>query len=286
MRLLEHPESTAAHFKFLLLKTDTKSSETGGTLSCTLGGLSLSPFLVKSCFDESLLQELLSNDIKPNFDDIQNAVKTFANGEESLEMIKMILSCLPPMQPTSLNLLCDKSIEARKECFTSYFISCGAIPSINLVVKGMNWKEPNEHIVTSAFRGASTLDRTSAFMDILSHSTELASKVLECGEPDYNLIDLGPLMESLATAPELLEQLLLGGVPPNGIQDTPVRPLDAVLYDLKRHSPVRRAMLAQTLMKHNADSNLVHPRDGTTVIHKATELALATGRCTNVDLIM
>lgn len=281
-KLLEHPGSVAAHFRFLLVKVDhERESGIAAAASCDLSGMQLSSFLAKRDFDNTLLQELLRCGVTPTFEDIENAVSFFRNDEASLTMIKVILSHLGTLQPTSLDRLCNHSIKQRKDCFVAHFISCGANPDVNFMLESMNWKQPNENLLLSATKVVSCHDRTTMFKEVLRHNITLAHKVLECGEINYELLDLGSLMESssLPTDPGLMEKLLTSGASPNGLPDTQLHPIDAVFYSLKQHDPKRKAMLVHTLVNYGANlSQACHPRkEGTTVIHKATELAISTG---------
>ncbi len=284
-KLLDHPKSSMAHHKFLFVQSEgVKGSGVAAALSCNLSGLPLCRFLMKGDIDGVLLQRLLTCGAQLSLNDIDTAVKVFPNDDKHVKLIEIMLNRLiNPLQPSSLEELCDLSLKHGKDLFLAHFTSCGAKPSTNAVFQYMNWKTPDRTLLMSTLHNASKLDRTKALITVVNNSIDLAPEVLECGEIDYSHLDLGPLIESssLAMAPKLMEKLLILGVSPNGFPDTRVRPLDAVLYGLKQHSPERKAMLILMLVRHKADlSRSCRPREeGTTVIHKATELALLTGMC-------
>ena len=124
-------------------------------------------------------------------------------------------------------------------------------------------------------------------MQAIKHNCyNLALKLLSAGAVACDQIDLGKLIAStsLPSNPELFQQLLEAGISPNGISpsgtsnDT-TTPLDAVLR-LIRYPTERKVPLICTLVEKGANLEYISTptQEGTTIIHKLTEIALETGK--------
>ena len=118
-------------------------------------------------------------------------------------------------------------------------------------------------------------------MQAIKHNCyNLALMLLSAGAVACDQIDLGKLIAStsLPSNPEIFQQLLEAGISPNGTSNATTTPLDAVL-SLKRYATERKVPLICSLVEKGANLEYVStPRqEGTTIIHKLTEIALETG---------
>jgi len=85
---------------------------------------------------------------------------------------------------------------------------------------------------------------------------------------------------SLAFNPDLFQQLLNAGVSANGTCNSAVRPLDAVLT-LKQAAETKVPLICSLSLKEGCKTwkMSAHQRqEGTTIIHKVTDIALETGK--------
>lgn len=103
------------------------------------------------------------------------------------------------------------------------------------------------------------------------------------GSPDPQLIDLGELLtaSNWHTHPELIQKLVQNGVNPDGTNDK--HPLDIVLALNHQTDPQLcklKMEIISILAKNGADlkRSTYSAKEGTTVVHDATDLAIKTGK--------
>ena len=133
-------------------------------------------------------------------------------------------------------------------------------------------------------------ERSDLVVQAIKHNCyNLASKLLSAGAVACDQIDLAKLIAStsLASNPEMFEQLLEAGVSPNGTSSGTTVPLDAVL-SLKRYATDRKVTLICSLVEKGANLEFVSiPRqEGTTIIHKMTDYALETGEQLQYEYVL
>ena len=259
------------------------------TIPCDLSSISCSFFLRTGDLDAATLQALLDHGVSVTPRDLDRVVKEFPH--KRVQLVQMITErCKSFSQALDLESLCKQSLHLKKWKFASYFISCGARPNVDLVVKALgNWKtDLDEGLLCCFAEVCSDSDRTKLLLKAIQHSNfDAAEKVLKLGPIKCEQVDLGCLIKnySLITSPALIQQLLEAGVSPNDTtldSTTNLKPLDVCLgvkcasLDMK----CQLALVIDCFVKHGADVNSAClPREqGTTIVHKVTGLAISTGK--------
>ena len=281
-KLVSREETNGMHLKFLLVKTKNLSGSgiIASNISCQLPTISCSSILHKKDLDSTTLQTFLNMGVSLTSEDLETAVRIFP--DEHVDIIKVVNSaCVNQSLTVDYESLCRIALDERKPLFTAHLISHGAKPDSSLVNKLIDWKNMNEVLYSYVADKSTGSERNELVYKAIKQSNfELATLVLKSGPLDCEQVDLGSwiLSTSLATSPELFQQLLEAGVNPNGTSGCADRPLDAVL-SLKHYQGERKVPLIFMLVKAGADVDRVcTPRqEGTTIVHKVTELALETG---------
>ena len=200
--------------------------------------------------------------------------------ENSLDILKYCTSyCNPSLQQVHTDSLCEIALAVKKPQFAAHFVSCGAKPDPCKVKKNLSWKNTvmcEDLVLYLAEQSES--ERVDLVLQAIKHNhDDMALKLLSAGAVDQ--IDLGQLIAStsLASNPDLFQQLLNASVSPNGAGNSAVRPLDAVLR-LKR-AETKVPLICSLVDKGANLENVCTPRqEGTTIIHKVTDIALETGK--------
>ena len=249
-------------------------------LHVDLSEVSCSLLFHKKDLNVETMEAVLGLGVTISSTDIEKAIGILP--ESRLEVLKCTISaCNPRLQQVDIDSLCEMTLAAKKLLFAAHFLSCGAKPDPCKVQKSLNWKSTaicEELVLYLAEQSES--ERGELVLQAIKHNyNDIALKLSRAGAGDQ--IDLGQLIAStsLASNPDLFQQLLDVGVSPNGTCNCAVRPLDAVL-SLKHHSAERKIPLICSLVDKGADLEIVcTPRqEGTTIIHKVTEIALETGK--------
>ena len=279
-KLICKSDTKCEHLKFLLINAPkVPGSGFASQVAVDLSDVSCSPLLDKSDLDVETLKAVLSlgTTIAPR--DIEKVVCVLS--ESNLEVLKCSTSACR-LQQTDLNSLCRIALAAKKLQFASHFILCGAKPNLAEVKKILNWKETdNCEGLFLYIAEQSESERSNLVVQAIKHNCyNLASMLLSAGAVACDQIDLGKLIAStsLPSNPEIFQQLLEAGISPNGTSNATTTPLDAVL-SLKRYATERKVPLICSLVEKGANLEYVStPRqEGTTMIHKLTEIALETG---------
>ena len=285
-RLLSKEESTAAHLKFLLVKTpDLKGSGIASSLQCDLSGFSYSELPEKLDLGSATLQAFFRLGGLLTCEDVDSAVKELPI--DRVEVIRVLVdTCSSRKLQIGLDSLCRKSLLHHKDEFAALFISRGAKPDRSLVMRVMDWGDLNDDLFLYVAGSSSDVERAVVLCEaIKQNDTKAAVKVLSSGPVSVKHVDLGHLIQSsagaLASTPDLVQRLIAAGIDPNGI-DHSIRPLDAAL-GLKCYSVERKAAVASlisVLCSNGAELEDLGAlrEDGTTLVHRASELALDTGK--------
>jgi len=212
--------------------------------------------------------------------DIEKAVGILP--ENSLDILKFCTSsCNPSLQQVHTDSLCEIALAAKKPQFAAHFVSCGAKPDPCKVKKNLSWKNTVmcEDLVLYLAEQTES-ERVDLVLQAIKHNHDgMALKLLSAGTGAIDQIDLGQLIAStsLASNPDLFQQLLNAGVSPNGTGNSAVRPLDAVLR--LKHAETKVPLICSLVDKGANLENVCTPRqEGTTIIHKVTDIALETGK--------
>ena len=244
-----------------------------------LSDVNCSPLFNKSDLDVETMKAVLSLGATITPRDIKKAVSIFS--ESNLEVLKCSTSACR-LQQSDLDSLYEIALVAKKPQFATHFLSCGAKPDLAEVKKVLNWKDTdNCEGLFLYVAEQSESERSDLVVQAIKHNCyNLASKLLSAGAVACDQIDLGKLIAStsLASNPEMFQQLLEAGISPNGTSGGTTVPLDAVL-SLKRYATERKVALICSLVETGANLEYVStPRqEGTTIIHKMTDYALETG---------
>lgn len=274
--LINHPKSRMPHIKHLLKTIEDEERAKSADSSSLLCGYHCSPIMKKPDLDAEVLTKLLDLGAYLTVRDLQRSIKILQESQVTVGLLGIIINHCKKCQHVDHEKLCQKSLKAKKPQFVAYFISCGATPSVLQVMEVMNQKYFNKDLRSYIILNASKSERADLVSEALQKwDLEFATELMEYGPLDSEKINLGKLLEStfLPTRPDLVEQLLGKGIDPDGTPGSSRSPLDVVLsLDKKRYSEKGKASLITVLVNRGA-----HDVKGTTVIHIATEFALATG---------
>ena len=283
LKLFCKPETKCEHVKFLLVPmAEVQGSGFARQLPVNLSEVSWSLLFHKKDIDVETMEAILGLGATLSSIDIEKAIGILP--ESSLEVLECITSaCSPRLQQVDIDSLCEKALDAKKPQFAAHFVSSGAKPDPCKVKKSLNWKSTDisEELALYLAEQSGSESSDIVLQALKHHHYELAVKILKAGAIHQFVNDLGQLIAStsIASNPDLFQQLLDLGFSPNGTCSSAVRPLDAVL-SLKHHSAERKIPLICSLLDKGADlDNVCTPRqEGTTIIHKVTEIALETGK--------
>ena len=280
-KLICESDTKCEHLKFLLVSTaEVEGSGFASQFHVDLSEVSCSLLFHKKDLDVATMEAILGLGATIAPSDIKKAIGILP--ESSSEVLKCITSaCNPRLQQADINSLCEKALDAKKLQFAAHFVSCGAKPELCKVKKSLNWKSTiicEDLVLYLAEQSES--ERGDLVLQAMKHNRHnIASKLLSTGAINIDQFDLGRLIAStsLTSNPDLFQQLLDVGVSPNGTCNSVVQPLDAVLG--LKHAD-RKVPLIRSLIEKGADlENVCKPRqEGTTIIHKMTEIALETGK--------
>ena len=268
------------HLKFLLIPTaECQGSGFARQFHVDLSGVSISLLFDKTELDIVTLDTILGLGATLAPSNIEKAIDILP--ESSLEVLKRITStCNPKLVQVDTDSLCEIALAAKKPQFAAHFVSCGANPDPHKVKKSLNWKDTVmcEGLLLYLAKQSES-ERGDLVLQAIKHNhDDMALKLLSAGAADQ--IDLGHLIAStsLAFNPDLFQQLLNAGVSANGTCNSAVRPLDAVLT-LKQAAETKVPLICSLVEKGANLENVCTPRqEGTTIIHKVTDIALETGK--------
>ena len=246
-----------------------------------LSKFNCSAIIDKKDLDEATVKMLIGLGAVFSRKDIDNFVSV--HQESSLKVLKYCVSaCRPKLEQADFDSLCEMTLASKKLKFAAHFVSCGAKPELHKVKKVINWESCVicEALVMYLAWNCKSERGNLLFQAIKHRHDSLASNMVNSFS--CNQVDLTKLIAStsLSHNPKLFQELLDAGANPNGTgSPSSTKPLDAVLR-LKRCPAKNKALLISSLLEKGADLKFVcAPReDGTTIIHKVTELALQTGK--------
>ena len=272
-------DTKCEHLKFLLIPaTGVEGSGFARQLHVDLSEVSCSLLFHKKDLDVATMEATLCLGATLSSIEIEKAIGILP--ESSLEVLKCITSaCNPRLQQVDIDSLCEMALDAKKPQFAAHFVSSGAKPDPCKVKRSLNWKSTaiSEELVLYLAQQSGSESGDLVLQAIKHNYNDIALKLSRAGAVDQ--IDLGRLITStsLASNPHFFQQLLDAGISPNGTCNSAVRPLDAVL---SLHSAERKIQLICSLVEKGADlENVCKSRqEGTTIIHKVTEIALETGK--------
>lgn len=288
-KLICKSDTKCEHLKFLLIYAPrVPGSGFASQVTVDLSDVNCSPLFNKSDLDAETMKAVLSLGATITPRDIKKAVSIFS--ESYLEVLKCSTSACR-LEPSDLDSLYEKALAAKKPQFATHFLSCGAKPDLAEVKKVLNWKDTdNCEGLFLYVAEESESERSDLVVQAIKHNCyNLASKLLSAGAVACDQIDLAKLIAStsLASNPEMFQQLLEAGVSPNGTSSGTTVPLDAVL-SLKRYATERKVTLICSLVEKGANLEFVSiPRqEGTTIIHKMTDYALETGEQLQYEYVL
>ena len=258
------------------MKTHMIGSGVAIDFKCDLSELKMSELFEKKEVEVSTIEAAMKLGATIKLKDIEMAVKHIS--DEQTSVLEFALTACDPGVDNDipvLTLLCSQALSLNKPEISAFFISKGAKPENENVIKSITGQNAHEGLVLHLL---STPDGCVCLLmqAIYNKSLALAKRCLKgCTSIFKEVIDLGKFLKSskdlLCQNPDFFEELLKLGANPNGLSDSN-RPIDAVLAlpDFEHKS-----RLICTLAEHGADlTKATHPRtQGTSIFHICTEMA-------------
>ena len=204
--MMKSKETKSSHFKFLLAITP-HIEEDGAVCKPKF---KCSSVLDKEDIDEETLQAFLNAGAYLAPEDIDKLIDTLPDNTTSTAIIKTITDTGSPEQ---VNLLCKKSLDAKKFKFAAHFISCGAQPEIADIEPCVsNWKDVDEDL----FLYVSSKRAQVLHKAIWSDKFDDADRILDSTLPlNTEELDLTSYLKSTSIPVDLVRKLLDNGVDPN-----------------------------------------------------------------------
>ena len=256
--MMKSKETKGSHFKFLLAATP--HIEGDGAVYDTK--FCCSSVLDKEGIDEDTLQAFLNAGAYLVPEDIDKLIDTLPDNTTSTAIIKTITDTGSPEQ---VNLLCKKSLDAKKFKFAAHFISCGAQPEIADIESCItNWKDVNEDLHRYISSKRAQLLNSAIRSDEFADADRIVGSTLPLNTEE---LDLTSYLKSTSIPVDLVRKLLDKGVDPNK-----GNPLDAAfgLDDYRQNKLPLICLLVEKGAKVD-----------TCTLFKITELALRNAGKTN-----
>ena len=250
---MKSKETKGSHFKFLLAITSHIKGEDEAVCKTKFQCSSL---LDKEDIDEETLQGFLNAGAYLVSKDIDKLIDILPDSATSTAIIKTITdtSC-----PKHVNLLCKKSLDAKKFKFVAHFIFCGAQPEIaDIESRVSNWEDVDEDLLLYISSKRAQLLHEAIWWDKLDEADRILDSTLPLNTKE---LDLTRYLKSTAIPVELVRKLLDNGVDPNN-----GNPMDAI-FGLDNNIIRKMFPIIRLLVEKGAKVN-------TSTLFKMTEIAL------------
>ena len=250
--MMKSPKTKGSHFKFLLAITPHIEGEEAVCKT----KFRCSSLLDKEDIDEETLQAFLNIGAYLIPKDIDKLIDTLPNSTTSTAIFKTITDtgC-----PEHVNLLCKKSLDAKKFKFAAHFISCGARPEIADIESCVsNWKDVDEDLLLYISSKRAQFLHEAIWSDEFDEAVRILDSTLPLNAKE---LDLTRYLECTSIPEKLVEKLLDKGVDPNK-----GNPLDAA-FGLDGYRSRRKFQLICLLVEKGAKID-------THTLFKITEIAL------------
>ena len=204
---MKSKETKGSHFKFLLAITSHIKGEDEAVCKTKFQCSSL---LDKEDIDEETLQGFLNAGAYLVSKDIDKLIDILPDSATSTAIIKTITdtSC-----PKHVNLLCKKSLDAKKFKFVAHFIFCGAQPEIaDIESRVSNWEDVDEDLLLYISSKRAQLLHEAIWSNEFDDADRIVGSTLPL---DTKELDLTRYLKSTSIPVELVRKLLDKGVNPN-----------------------------------------------------------------------
>ena len=249
--MMKSKETKGSHFKLLLAITPHNEEDEAVCKT----KFQCSSLLDKEDIDDETLQAFLNAGAHLVPEDIDKLIDTLPDSATSIAIIKTITDTGCPEQ---VNLLCKKSLDAKKFKFAAHFISCGAQPEIADIESCVgNWKDVNKDLLCYISSKRAQLLNGAIWSGDFDDADRIVGSTLPLNTEE---LDLTSYLNSTSIPVELVRKLL-----DNGVDSNKGNPLNAA-FGLDDYRP-RKFQLIRLLVEKGAEVD-------TRTLFKITEIAL------------